>query len=309
MGESSDYISALSCGHYSLIQHLHLQEEHIDSSNLFQISGDKMAAHLEIRYYECRNGLNIPLVPADLLPFRIEGLSWPLSGVEVAMEGWHRVGETNQPTLPLRVFPRQHVQFQATGFVPYSEKGRYCTFWIRHGTCEFEEQCCYVHEMPDRKKLKVLGFDEYPRWYKLEHPDLFNAPENWAAPSKNEMLVEKKRPVEMERLLHKEKPVQKEKKKPVQNEKREPIQKETPIEKESPTKKERPTQNGQRTTGGVSELYRPAKKTKGTRNVLALRSGPLRMASHALQTPSSSTTLDPPLPSDVPSPTVNLIDI
>lgn len=181
-------------------------------------------------------------------------------------------------------------------------------FWIQHGTCKYGERCCFMHEMPDRKKLKVLGFDEYPRWYKWEHPDLFNAPEKWAAPAKNETPIEE-RLVERERPFQKKKSVQKEKKKSVQKEKGEPVQKETPIETESPTKKERPTQNGKRTTGGEIKLSRPAKKTGGTRSVLALRSGSLRMASHALQTPSSSTTLDPPLPSDVPSPTVNLIDI
>jgi hypothetical protein len=86
MGESLGYITALSCGHYRLIQHLRLQKEHIVSSNPSQISSEKIAAHLGIHFYERRNGVNIPLIPADQLPFYIEGVSWPLSDRQTAMD-------------------------------------------------------------------------------------------------------------------------------------------------------------------------------------------------------------------------------
>jgi hypothetical protein len=47
-----------------------------------------------------------------------------------------------------------------------------------------------MHEMPDRETLKLLDFADYPKWYKQEHPDLFNAPAKRAAPAKKESPIE-----------------------------------------------------------------------------------------------------------------------
>ena len=42
----------------------------------------------------------------------------------------------------------------------------YCTYWIRTGECDFEQQgCVYKHEMPDRNTLAKIGFRDIPRWW------------------------------------------------------------------------------------------------------------------------------------------------
>jgi hypothetical protein len=48
-----------------------------------------------------------------------------------------------------------------------SDKKIYCTYWIRHGECDYIQQGCrYKHEMPDLKTLKSIGFQGVPRWYR-----------------------------------------------------------------------------------------------------------------------------------------------
>ncbi|KAL4803622.1 hypothetical protein BDV18DRAFT_162642 [Aspergillus unguis] len=53
-------------------------------------------------------------------------------------------------------------------------KKEYCSYWIRHGECDYQQQgCLYKHEMPhDRAMLEKLGLRDIPRWYR----DKFNIP-------------------------------------------------------------------------------------------------------------------------------------
>jgi hypothetical protein len=54
-----------------------------------------------------------------------------------------------------------------SGIEPDPSKKEFCTHWIRTNSCDFMQQGCkYKHEMPDRKKLKELGFAEIPKWYR-----------------------------------------------------------------------------------------------------------------------------------------------
>ncbi|KAF1923183.1 uncharacterized protein M421DRAFT_407504, partial [Didymella exigua CBS 183.55] len=54
-----------------------------------------------------------------------------------------------------------------SGVEPDPSKKEFCTHWIRTNSCDFMQQGCkYKHEMPDREKLKDLGFAEIPKWYR-----------------------------------------------------------------------------------------------------------------------------------------------
>ncbi|KAH6633242.1 hypothetical protein C7974DRAFT_168030 [Boeremia exigua] len=54
-----------------------------------------------------------------------------------------------------------------SGIKPDPSKKEYCTHWIRHNSCDYMQQGCrYKHEMPDRAKLKELGFPWVPDWYR-----------------------------------------------------------------------------------------------------------------------------------------------
>ncbi|RAK76117.1 uncharacterized protein BO72DRAFT_147850 [Aspergillus fijiensis CBS 313.89] len=56
----------------------------------------------------------------------------------------------------------------------YNSKKEYCSYWIRHGECDYQQQgCLYKHEMPhDLSMLEKLGLRDIPRWYR----DKFNIP-------------------------------------------------------------------------------------------------------------------------------------
>ncbi|OJJ49245.1 hypothetical protein ASPZODRAFT_13969 [Penicilliopsis zonata CBS 506.65] len=47
-------------------------------------------------------------------------------------------------------------------------KKEYCSYWIRHGECDYQQQgCLYKHEMPtDLGMLDKLGLRDIPRWYR-----------------------------------------------------------------------------------------------------------------------------------------------
>jgi hypothetical protein len=48
-----------------------------------------------------------------------------------------------------------------------ADKKEYCTYWIRHGECDYMQQGCrYKHEMPDLMTLRAIGFRHIPDWYK-----------------------------------------------------------------------------------------------------------------------------------------------
>ncbi|RHZ48961.1 uncharacterized protein CDV56_105471 [Aspergillus thermomutatus] len=53
-------------------------------------------------------------------------------------------------------------------------KKEYCSYWIRHGECDYQQQgCLFKHEMPtDRSMLEKLGLRDIPRWYR----DKYNVP-------------------------------------------------------------------------------------------------------------------------------------
>ncbi|KAJ5292553.1 uncharacterized protein N7443_008506 [Penicillium atrosanguineum] len=53
-------------------------------------------------------------------------------------------------------------------------KKHYCSYWIRHGECDYSQQgCLYKHEMPmDAQLLEKLGLRDIPRWYR----DKFSVP-------------------------------------------------------------------------------------------------------------------------------------
>ncbi|KAK5164781.1 uncharacterized protein LTR77_009445 [Saxophila tyrrhenica] len=64
--------------------------------------------------------------------------------------------------------PRSTAAQVPPGRVPDPEKKTYCTYWIRTGECDFQQQgCLFKHEMPDSlEKLGELGFRHWPYWWK-----------------------------------------------------------------------------------------------------------------------------------------------
>ncbi|KAF7593077.1 hypothetical protein BBP40_012094 [Aspergillus hancockii] len=50
----------------------------------------------------------------------------------------------------------------------YNTKKEFCSYWIRHGECDYQQQgCLYKHEMPnDLSTLEKLGLRDIPRWYR-----------------------------------------------------------------------------------------------------------------------------------------------
>lgn len=139
----------------------------------------------------CRNGLNIPMVPVDQLPVEVEGLCYPLTPSQMRSNRWSMIGETDQAAVPLRVRPRPSAQQTDPGIVPFPEKRRFCRFWIEHGACKFGERCCFLHEMPDREKLRLMGFTDHPEWHKIKNPRLYElkpalVPGNRKGPAKTQ---------------------------------------------------------------------------------------------------------------------------
>jgi hypothetical protein len=54
-----------------------------------------------------------------------------------------------------------------SGIKPDPSKKEYCTHWIKTGDCAFMAQgCLYKHEMPSPQKLREIGFNAVPRWWK-----------------------------------------------------------------------------------------------------------------------------------------------
>ncbi|KAJ5190449.1 Zinc finger CCCH-type [Penicillium cinerascens] len=53
---------------------------------------------------------------------------------------------------------------------PHNKK-QYCSYWIRHGECDYSQQgCLYKHEMPmDLVLLDKLGLRDIPRWYREKY--------------------------------------------------------------------------------------------------------------------------------------------
>jgi hypothetical protein len=55
--------------------------------------------------------------------------------------------------------------------IPLTGKKEYCSYWLRHGECDYQQQgCLYKHEMPtDMATLSRLGLREIPRWFREAH--------------------------------------------------------------------------------------------------------------------------------------------
>ncbi|KAE8394217.1 hypothetical protein BDV23DRAFT_18142 [Aspergillus alliaceus] len=53
----------------------------------------------------------------------------------------------------------------------YNTKKEFCSYWIRHGECDYQQQgCLYKHEMPnDLSTLEKLGLRDIPRWYREKY--------------------------------------------------------------------------------------------------------------------------------------------
>ncbi|GES60993.1 hypothetical protein ATEIFO6365_0006045400 [Aspergillus terreus] len=53
----------------------------------------------------------------------------------------------------------------------YNTKKEFCSYWIRHGECDYQQQgCLYKHEMPtDPGTLEKLGLRDIPRWYREKY--------------------------------------------------------------------------------------------------------------------------------------------
>lgn len=73
---------------------------------------------------------------------------------------------------PIRALPEQSgpkaSQTASTSSRSTPEPGDkvYCSFWIRHGDCDYAQQGCrYKHEMPDKATLASIGFRNVPRWW------------------------------------------------------------------------------------------------------------------------------------------------
>ncbi|KAJ5942126.1 hypothetical protein N7516_002294 [Penicillium verrucosum] len=52
-----------------------------------------------------------------------------------------------------------------------SSKKEYCSYWIRHGECDYAQQgCLYKHEMPTEfHMIEKLGLRDIPRWFREKH--------------------------------------------------------------------------------------------------------------------------------------------
>ncbi|KAJ5448834.1 Zinc finger CCCH-type [Penicillium cf. griseofulvum] len=50
-------------------------------------------------------------------------------------------------------------------------KKEYCSYWIRHGECDYAQQgCLFKHEMPvDMAMIEKLGLRDIPRWYREKY--------------------------------------------------------------------------------------------------------------------------------------------
>ncbi|KAH7135417.1 hypothetical protein B0J11DRAFT_159112 [Dendryphion nanum] len=216
-----------------------------------------------LRYYLVRpSGKMVPLIPADQLPFQLQGLPNHLTYRQMSDEKWQFLTETNEHALPLRIDnpviqskssqdtmhgglvnkcvapdhrvrtatadatyarsldegkidnlsgtmktltleprpavkrPLSHSLRELTptltesfasiytkdaqrfglsprtsaspsGIDPDPNKKIYCTHWIRTGECDYLAQGCrYKHEMPAREKLREIGLNEIPRWWR-----------------------------------------------------------------------------------------------------------------------------------------------
>ena len=54
-----------------------------------------------------------------------------------------------------------------SGIVPDPSQKEFCTHWIQTGECKYTSVgCLYKHEMPTIDRLRKLGFNQVPKWWK-----------------------------------------------------------------------------------------------------------------------------------------------
>lgn len=114
---------------------------------------------------------------------------FPLSSVIEAGQAVGRSRSTSSSANTIAsIYPRdvQRLTYRTpnpSGIEPDSSKKEYCTHWISRGQCDFVQQGCrYKHEMPDREKLRELGFPHgTPKWYR-EKTAMSIGGSNWLRP-------------------------------------------------------------------------------------------------------------------------------
>ncbi|KAJ5391382.1 hypothetical protein N7509_006872 [Penicillium cosmopolitanum] len=89
--------------------------------------------------------------------------------------------ETLDVTTPaaksMAVVPAPLIQaYLSTGVVNHqkpqgSKKKEFCSYWIRHGECDYQQQgCLFRHAMPtEPEALEKLGLRDIPRWYREKY--------------------------------------------------------------------------------------------------------------------------------------------
>ena len=88
--------------------------------------------------------------PSDKAQAVIDAIVGSTAGAETAARTGYPVKSTTTPP--------------PSGNVPDQDKKEYCTYWIRHGECDYTQQgCLYKHEMPDLSTLKKIGLRGHPR--------------------------------------------------------------------------------------------------------------------------------------------------
>ena len=89
-----------------------------------------MALPPGVRYSILRNNVEIPLIPIDQLPFKLQGLLPQLEPLQSGKEGWKLVGETQELALPLSLrapadfHPNQSLPPAKTGFLSPDHNAR-----------------------------------------------------------------------------------------------------------------------------------------------------------------------------------------
>ncbi|KAK2737975.1 hypothetical protein FQN57_007329 [Myotisia sp. PD_48] len=145
--------SVKSRGQFYLIDHLLQQpQQHVhprrDGNNA------DLATVVRPELYPLPHGM--PLAP--------QGAAWNhgLQGYEG--QGWKNV-RPNDPVL-VKQNPGNRQGKSSAGI-----KKEYCSFWLRHGECDYQQQgCIFKHEMPlDKSILEKLGLRDIPRWYRDKH--------------------------------------------------------------------------------------------------------------------------------------------
>lgn len=76
----------------------------------------------------------------------------------------------NQQPSSISSLPAWH-DLPSHGLQPAAGVKEYCSYWLRHGECDYAQQgCLYKHEMPlDKATLQRLGLRDVPKWYREKY--------------------------------------------------------------------------------------------------------------------------------------------